>query len=606
MKSNNFLQELNDSILLGDGAIGTELFARGGTLSHGLERLNILSPDLVQQLHADYVAAGSRVIETNTFAANRLSLSMFGADDKIRDIIFGGVTVARAAAEGKAYVAGSVGPLPTQDGEFITSSDQTALFGEQISLLVESGVDLLMIESFTDAEELVRAVFAARAATDIPIVAQAAYGPDGTTAKNERAEDVAARCIAAGADVVGANCGYGVTSVLQAIRRLCTQSVPLSAYMNAGFPEQVEGRLIYLSTPEYLAKRAVELTALGVRLIGGCCGTGPETIRAIAKAIAPSKSSAFFVSSRIAEPQPAEVQPATPEIGSIIPRRIVVELDPPSDLDIKPILNAALSLRNTGVDAITIADNPLATVRVDTLTTASLVQHESGIPTIPHLTGRDRNRIALQSTIMGAHVLGIRSILCVTGDPVRMHQETNTSGVFDVNSIGLVKMVSDFNCGQRTGCTERTAFAIGVALNPNVRSLNGQLIKLKRKIEAGANFVLTQPIFSIERLDALQDAMAEADIDIPIFLGILPLSSAKNAEFLHNEVPGIFIPDDVREELARHVKVADQRAAALEICSDFIQQIAGRIRGFYMIAPRNRIELVLPLVNTVISVDGKK
>lgn len=601
-----FLDELHESVLLGDGAIGTELFARGASLQHGLERLNIISPDIVFQLHADYVAAGSRVIETNTFAANRLSLSTFGAEDQLRDIILQGTALARKAADRHTYVAGSIGPIPMLDGEAISQSDNTALISEQIGFLLESGVDLLMFETFSDLNELVSAVRTARSMTDLPIVAQATFGEDGSTASDDTAEDIAASCRAAGADVVGANCGYGVPSIIKAIKRMDGMGVPLSAYMNAGFPEQVEGRLIYISTPEYLAERAKVLIDLGVRLIGGCCGTSPDTIRAFARSIAPCRPLSVSMSIRqpVAPEQPCPTESTESSIS--VPKRLVVELDPPTDLDVSHIVDSAMSLRNSSVDAITIADNPLASVRVDTLTVAALLQKRSGIPTIPHLTGRDRNRIALQSTIMGAHVQGIRSILCVTGDPVRMHQEPNTSGVFDVNSIGLVKLVSDFNEGQRKGCSKHTSFAIGVALNPNVRSLIGQLNKLQRKIEAGAHFALTQPIFSLDRLDSLQNALREADIDIPIYVGILPVVSAKNAEFLHNEVPGIFIPDEIRETIAKYEKVADQRAAALDICEGFIRQIATRVKGFYIIAPRNRVEMVLPLASAIAQEDENR
>jgi homocysteine S-methyltransferase len=284
-------------------------------------------------------------------------------------------------------------------------------------------------------------------------------------------------------------------------------------------------------------------------------------------------------------------------VNPLLPGRILVEVDPPTSLDVAPVISAAKSLKKAGASAITIADNPLASVRVDTLTVSAMVQQKAGIPVIPHLTGRDRNRIAIQSTIMGAHVLGIRSLLCVTGDPVRMCEEPNTSGVFDVNSVGLVRLVNAFNAGERMGRDCQTAFSVGVALNPNVRSIAGQMVKLKKKVDAGAHFALTQPVFSLERLDMLESAMEDAGIDIPVYVGILPLTSLRNADFLHNEVPGIYIPEDVREALSRYTSVADQRAAGVEIAARMIREAAPRAHGFYIITPRNRADVVIPLIS---------
>lgn len=585
----NFLDELNDRVLVGDGAIGSELFARGASIDRGIERLNILSPDMVLKLHQDYIAAGSRVIETNTFGANHLNLARFGADDRLKEIISEGVRLAREAAQDKAYVAGSVGPLPSVEGDLPARSEQIAYFHEQISSLVESGVDLLIIESFTSLDELLVAVSVARSITDLPVVAEAEYGPHGCTDAGDTAYEVAVRCLEAGADVVGANCGYGVMSISSALKRMDGVEAPLSAYVNAGFPDKVDGRLVYLSSPEYLASRAKGLLDLGVRLIGGCCGTGPEAIAAVSQTISDIKPAVHHVAvSRQISPVTTVCvdQPCT---GTIIyPGRILVELDPPTVPDLTPMIAAARSLKDSGIDAITIADNPLASVRVDNLITASLIQRESGMPVVPHITGRDHNWIALQSRIMGAHTLGIRSLLCVTGDPVRMCQDSNTSGVFDVNSISLVRMVAHLNAGNRDG--GQTAFSIGVALNPNVRSMSGQINKLQRKIEAGAHFALTQPIFSMERFTAMREALDEAGIDIPIYVGLLPLTSARNADFLHNEVPGIVIPDEIREALHRYDKIEDQRAKALEICCEFARSIAPAASGFYIITPRNRIE----------------
>lgn len=595
---NRFLQEISDTILIGDGAIGTALFARGATPEMGVERMNVLAPDVVQQLHRDYMEAGSRVIETNTFGASLPNLARYGveSENEVREIILAGTRLARQAARDDTYVAGSVGPLPTLDGEPFSSTDQTRLFAAQVSALLEGGVDLLIFESFASLDELVRAVAVAQSMTDLPIIAQSAFSSEGFTADGAGPEDVATQCKEAGADVVGANCGYGVTSVLAAIRRMAGHGIPMSAYMNAGFPERVEERLIYVATTDYLVRRALDLADLGVHVIGGCCGTDPDTIRSISRAMSDYRPSALSVQPsrpvahvRILPPE----QPAHEEAPKF---PILVELDPPRGLDLEPLVEAAKALKVAGATSVTIADNPLASVRVDNFAVAGIIQRETGIPVVPHLTGRDRNRLSIQSTIMGAHVLGIRSILCITGDPIRMCQDPNTSGVFDLTSVGLVRMVSDFNEGHRGGGDCRTEFSVGVALNPNVRTISGQIDKFRRKIDAGAHFALTQPIFEEERLDILQQALADADISTPVYIGILPLVSARNAEFLHNEVPGIWVPDEIRARMSGYESLADQRAAGIEIAAQLVERFAPRIDGIYLICPRNRFESVIPLI----------
>ncbi|HEX2950400.1 MAG TPA: bifunctional homocysteine S-methyltransferase/methylenetetrahydrofolate reductase [Armatimonadota bacterium] len=592
-----FLDEIRERVLIGDGAIGTALFARGATPDTGVERLNLLAPEQVLQLHRDYVAAGSRVLETNTFSANRSHLIKYGAEDQIRDIILAGVRLARTAAGANAYVAGSVGPLADVDGEPVSRQDATAFFTEQITALEEGGVDLLLLESFATSSDLLATITLARSLTSLPIIAQMAYGMGGYTNDGESADDVATRCLAAGASIVGANCGYGAPSVVDAISKIASLDIPMSAYLNAGFPEEIEGRQFYLATPEYLAYRAGDLVTKGVKLIGGCCGTDPNTIHAIAQAVAQQTKTPITV--HVSEnPVQAHVHVADESVSApLAPSPILVELDPPTTLDVAPVLANAHRLKEAGATGITMADNPLASVRVDNLTLASMVQRETGLQVIPHVTGRDRNRIALQSMIMGAHVVGIRSMICVTGDPVRLCQEPNTSGVFDVTSVGLVRLIADFNAGRRLHNGSQTAFAIGVALNPNVRSLKGQIDKLQRKIEAGAHFALTQPIFEEERLDMLQEALDSAGITIPVHIGIMPIISSRNAEFLHNEVPGMRIPDEIRQRLASLDTVPAQRAAGIDITVNLIQRFATRVQGFYLITPRNQIDPVLPLIS---------
>lgn len=588
-----FLDELAERVLVGDGAVGTELLARGATAETGIERLNLIAPDIVRGLHADYIAAGSRVIETNTFSASVSALDRFGAGADCPEVVAAGARLAREAAAGHdVYVAGSIGPLPLVEGERLSHDEQAAQFRMLVDTLLDGNVDVLMFETFTDLGELSLAVEYARSVTVKPIVAQMAFEHGGMTAGGDTAETFISRIIDAGADVAGTNCGGGVPPVIEAVSRMRGAGIPLSAYLNAGFPEEIEGRKVYLATPGYLAGRACELMEMGVRLIGGCCGTGPETIATIARAV---EAGCRSIATTIQFPVHPEIKPPTVPEKPQVPTGMLVELDPPQSTDASGVLDAARALAAAGIGHVTVADNPLASACADVMTIAGMIARETGLGVIPHLTGRDRNRIALQSAIMGAHLQGIHSILAVTGDPVRMYNETNTSGVFDLVSISLTALLREFNEGRRTE-DGRTAFAIGVAFNPNVRGIDGQVSKLRRKIDAGAHYTLTQPLYDRRKFDIMMDALVSADIDLPLFAGIMPLRSAKNAEFLHNEVPGIVIPDDIRSRLARYPALDDQRRAGTEIALELMDAFAPHVHGFYLIAPRNRVDLVLPVI----------
>jgi homocysteine S-methyltransferase len=576
--------------------MGTELFARGVPPHHGVERVNLLAPELVKQVHADYIAAGSRVIGANTFAANRPALARYHADDQLREIILAGVRLARDVAPSDIFVAGAVGPLP-QDPERdpLTSSEQVAYFTEMLTVLLEGGVDLVQFESFTDLAELCTAITITRSLTDLPIVAQMAFETDGCTVQGIDALTALLRCTAAGADVMGANCGHGAPSVSHAIRRMASAQLPLSAYLNAGFPEQVEGRLLYHASDDYLAQQAIALTPYGVRLLGGCCGTRPSTIHTLAELLTKPTTTPVRVHPTAA--QSARVMPdhAPTQSPSANTFPIVVEVEAPAKGTLDTTLLDARAVLCAGATALTVADNPLAAVRADACQVASLLQQACGAPVIPHLTGRDRNRLALRSSLLGARLSGIRAILCVTGDPIRMCQDTHTSGVFDVTSIGLVRMVAECNATWQTE-DQAIPLRIGVALNPNVRTLSGQLDRLRRKVEAGANFALSQPIYDIERFWRLRDALAAAQITIPVYVGLLPLVSARHADFLHNEVPGIDIPQAIRTAMARHEARADQQQVGVEMLLQLLDRLLPVTSGIYGICPRHHAELLTPLL----------
>jgi len=601
----NFLDHIREQVLVGDGAVGTMLYARGVNLEAGFERLNLTAPDLVTGLHVDYVAAGARVIETNTFGANRLRLAPLGLERQVRDINLQGALLARGAAAGKGvYVAGSMGPLPRVKGEGDVPSpdDIHAVFREQAALLAEGGADLLILETFADLEELKTALKAARE-TGLPVVASMAFLEKGRISGGTTVERVALELAGAGADVVGANCGAGTLEMTRNIQRMASVTgLPLAAFPNSGFPEYLDGRLIYRATPEYFAARGLETVRAGANLVGGCCGTTPDHIRALAEALrglAP-------------EPRIISIPPSPgPEASRPVPERtgfladwgkrtvITVELDPPRGLDCSRVLEGCRVLREAGADAINLAENPLSRVRMGNIALAELVQREVGIEVIVHITCRDRNLIGLQSDLMGASLLGIRSILAVTGDPAGMGGEPGASSVFDLNSIGLIGLLRDLNAGLNGAgnpIDRGTGFTIGAAFNPNVQKMEVQVARLEKKVAAGARFVQTQPLFDLERLDTMLGLTK--GIGIPILPGILPLVSERNAEFLHNEVPGIVIPDEIRARMRGKGKEEGVREG-LAIAREFIDAARDRVGGFYIIPPFGNHRVAAELVRHI-------
>lgn len=601
----NFLEQIREQVLVGDGAMGTMLYARGVNLESGFERLNLTAPDLVAGLHADYIAAGARLIETNTFGANRLRLAALGLEEKLRDINLQGVLLARRAAAGKnVFVAGSMGPLPRTrvEGDAPSPEEIYALFREQAALLAEGGADLLMLETFADLEELKTALGAARE-TGLPVIASMAFLEKGRIPGGTAVERVAIDLAAAGADVVGANCGAGTLEMTRNIQRMASVTgLPLSAYPNSGFPEYLDGRLIYRATPEYFAARGLETVRAGANLVGGCCGTTPDHIRALAEALRGLTPSPRVISAP-PYPGPEAPRPAPERTGFLEywGKRpvITVELDPPKGLDCSKVLEGCRVLKDAGADAINLAENPLSRVRLGNIALAELVQREVGIEVIVHITCRDRNLIGLQSDLMGASLLGIRSILAVTGDPAGMGGESGASSVFDINSIGLIGLLRDLNAGLNGAgnpIDRGTGFTIGAAFNPNVQKMEVQLARLEKKVAAGARFVQTQPLFDLERLETM--LRLTEGIGIPILPGILPLVSERNAEFLHNEVPGIVIPDRIRARMRGKAKEEGVREG-LAIAREFIDAARDRVGGFYIIPPFGNHRVAAELVRYI-------
>jgi len=601
----NFLETISERVLVGDGAVGTMLYARGVNIESGFERLNLAAPDLVSGLHADYIAAGAQVIESNTFGANRLRLASLGMEDKVRDINLQGALLARRATAGKqVFVAGSMGPLPRVRGEGDAPSPEEvrAVFREQALLLAEGGADLLILETFADLEELKLALRAAKE-TGLPVIASMAFLERGRIPGGAGVERVVSELATAGADVVGANCGAGTLEMTRNIQRMASVTpLPLAAYPNSGFPEYLDGRLIYRATPEYFAARGLETAHAGANLVGGCCGTTPEHIRALAELIrglAPTPR----VISLPPVPGPEMARSVAERTGFLANwgRRpvITVELDPPKGLDCGKVLEGCRVLLEAGADAINLAENPLSRVRMGNIALAELIQREVGIEVIVHITCRDRNLIGLQSDLMGASLLGIRSILAVTGDPASMGEQSGASSVFDLNSIGLIGLLRDLNAGLNgagNSIDRGTGFTIGAAFNPNVQKMEVQVARLAKKAANGAHFVQTQPLFDLERLDTM--LRFTDGINIPILPGILPLVSERNSEFLHNEVPGIEIPEEIRARMRGKSKEEGVREG-LAIAREFIDAARDRVGGFYIIPPFGNQRIAAELVRYI-------
>jgi homocysteine S-methyltransferase len=600
----NPLDRLKNEVIVGDGAIGTMLYAKGIGLDANFEHLNLVRPQIVLDLHAEYLAAGCRLIETNTFGANYTRLQPIGLEGKIAEINRKGALLARTVAGDRALVAGSVGPLVRVKGEEtpLSPSERSEIFRVQVNALAEGGVDLILLETFSDPDQIVDAIAVARE-TGLPVIASMTFVEGGRTASGFTAEEIAERLTAAGADAIGANCGAGPLEVLRIIRRLAAAtSLPLSAFANSGFPEYVDGRHIYRCTPEYFAEMTAEMVQSGATIVGGCCGTTPDHIRAVALRLKGSPPAARISPTLKASCIASTATPVRhPSFLDSWGKRpvITVELDPPHGMDIAKVMEGSRALRDAGVDAINLAENPLGRVRLGNIALGSLIQRETDMEVIPHVTCRDRNLLGLQSDLMGASLLGIRNILAVTGDPARLGDQAGASSVFDLNSFELIKLVSDLNTGINaigSPIGNGTGFTIGCAFNPNSPKIQVQIARLEKKIASGAGFAQTQPIYDPAILDAMLEGTAH--LNIPILPGILPLVSERNCEYLHNEVPGIVIPDAIRRRMKGKEKEAGIREG-LDIAREFIALARNRVGGFYLIPPFGKYALALELIRFI-------
>ncbi|MBI3577984.1 MAG: bifunctional homocysteine S-methyltransferase/methylenetetrahydrofolate reductase, partial [Ignavibacteriales bacterium] len=565
----DFRERLKQGPILCDGAMGTLLdMYEYEERPHEIQ--NIKSPEIIERVHREYIQAGAEIIETNTFSGNRLRLAQFHLEDKLEEINRRAVEIARQAAGENVYVAGAVGPTgkllePIGKLKFTQARDA---FKEQIEILLKTGIDVLILETFVSLQELDEAITAAKELTNLPIIAQKAFPEDGSILSGTFPLEVVEHLLQRGVDVVGANCTVGPQRMFSIIRTMYKDGVYLSAQPAAGIPTLLNGRSVYHTTPEYLAAYAKELVQAGVTLIGACCGSTPAHIRAIRTVLneiqmrgkpepVPSqpriiKSSDSFV----AEQEEAAVIQA--DDRSLFARHVgkkfltSVELDIPRGLDMSSVIEGARYLHRCGVDAINITDGARARLRMSSIAISYSIQQQVGIEAMTHLTTRDRNMLGLQSELLGAHALGLRNILCITGDPTSIGDYPHATSVFDVDSSGLIRAVNAMNNGKDLmGNTieQKTSFFIACAANAMADNMETELVKLEKKITAGAQIIYTQPIYDMRTLEQFLKRIAHWHI--PVMLGLLPLRSYKHAEFLHNEIPGMTIPDPIREKL-RH------------------------------------------------------
>ncbi len=608
-----FLDALAERPLLFDGAMGSLLYDRGVMHTHSYDELNLSRPELIRDVHQQYVAAGADIIETNTFGANRITLGRHGHADRVVEINQAGVALAREAAAG-AFVAGAIGPTGINVAVATEHERELArdALREQIEILVAAGVDLLVLETFTSIVELEAALRTASAlAPDLPLVAQMVFDANSMVDGLLAAEDVASRLVAAGADVVGGNCGLGPPELYDVGYKLVGHGAPVSIQPNAGLPSVVDGRTIYVANPEHFGVFARRMLKSGVRLIGGCCGTTPAHIRAMSGAIRMMSGGSSRNGLLASDLSPSEI-PSRPAVVPLAERSrlgariasgefaVSVEINAPSGTDASKPLGHVREALAGGIDIVNVADGPRATSRMSNLAFCAQAIAATAAEPILHVCCRDRNYLGLVAHLLGAHALGIRNLVIITGDPPKMGDYAFATPVYDVDSIGLLEIASAMNAGFDPAGNElagATSFVLATGAEPAAADRDRELDRLARKKAAGAEVVMTQPVYDPDTLASfIEDA---APIGLPIMVGLLPLASYRNAEFLHNEVPGMQIPLAYRERMARAEPGPRARAEGIAIAREALEGVRDRVAGAYIMPPFNRVDSAVAILDVV-------
>lgn len=617
----DFIQAVADEhVYLFDGAMGTMLYSKGVFINKCYDELNLRNPEIVLEVHRQYVRAGAEILETNTYGANRVKLGGFGIEDELREINVAAVEIARKAAGDGVYVAGAIGPLGIRIEPYgPTSLDEARqFFREQASALRDGGVDLFVLETFSNLSEIEQAIAAVRDICSIPVIAQVTIGTDGRTVYGDTARTIAQRLDAAGADVIGLNCSVGPDIMLDAIEEISSVTAKkISCQPNAGLPRDVNGRQMYMASPDYMGKYAKRLIHKGVKFLGGCCGTTPEHIKVMADAVRPlSPRRAFVVldgASADDKPKGRDTAPLALRShwgGKIARGEFVttIEITPPKGPNPDAMVEAVKSIKAAGVDAVNVPDGPRAQNRMGAIAVAILLQQRVGIETVLHYCCRDRNLLGMHSDLLGCAALGVHNLLLITGDPPKMGPYPDATAVFDIDSIGLTNMVALMNRGLDLGGNpfgDPTSFTIGVGVNPGHLDLDYELRRLDWKLRAGAEYAITQPVFDVKQLESFL-ARTQA-MRLPVVAGIWPLLSYRNAQFMNNEVPGVSVPDEVMERM----RVASEKSKehglreGVTIARETLARVRDQVAGVQVSAPLGRVDLALQVFEGLVATSAQ-
>ena len=603
---------LSEGVVLFDGAMGTMLYDRGVFINRCFDEINLSNPGLVEDIHGEYIDAGAGIIETNTFGANRFKLALHGLDDKLAEINRAGAEAAMRVSDGRAIVAGAIGPLGIRIEPWGPTSNEeaAAAFAEQAAALLEGGIDIIVLETFADLNEIQQAINGVRSVTDLPVVAQMTLQQDGLGLYGTEPAEFAIRLDGWEVDVVGVNCSVGPRVMLEAIEKISGEVDKwISAQPNAGIPQSVDGRNIYMTSPEYMAEYARRFVKAGARIVGGCCGTTPAHIRAIADVLKTVRPTKAGMTVHHHHDERVEISRAIPLAeksslaGKIAAGEFVrmVEMVPPRGGNPGKVLEAATFLSGAGIDAINIPDSPRASSRMSPLALAVLIERDAGIETVLHYCCRDRNILGMQSDILGAHALGLRNILVITGDPIKTGDYPDATAVFDIDSIGLTNVIHLLNRGTDIGgrsLDEPTSFLIGVGVNPGAVDFDEEMKRFYWKVDAGAEFAVTQPVFDLALLEKFIEYIESRSLRIPVIAGLWPLTSLKNAEFMNNELPGVSVPDWIMKRMEESGGGEAAMKTGVEIAADMLRKVLPIVDGAQVSAPFNRYKLALEVLES--------
>ena len=605
------LEKLKTNVLTADGAIGTLLYSYG--IDFCYEELNVSKPEVIEKIHQEYIAAGTDIIQTNTYSANAIKLARYGLEDRVKEFNEAAIQIAkRAAAPGGQFVLGTIGGIRGIRKSDATLDDITKIVDQQANALLSGNPDGLLLETYYDFEELSTVVSHLRTLTDTPIIAQVSMHDPGVLQNGLALNDALHQLEALGADVVGVNCRLGPHHTVQAFEGVTLpEKAFLSAYPNASLLDVDDGRIVFVSEADYFGRSALLLRDQGVRIIGGCCGTTPKHIEAVKRRIAdlPPVTQKIVQTRKpivIQEAAPSHNQPLHEKAKS--ERTVIVELDTPRHLETDKFIEGAALLRDAGVDAVTMADNSLASPRISNMAMGAILKMQNDIRPLAHITCRDRNLIGLQSHLMGLDALGIHDILAVTGDPTKVGDFPGATSVYDVSSLELLQLIKQLNEGisfSGKPLRKKANFSVSAAFNPNVRVLDRAVKRLEKKIECGADYFITQPVYTKEKIEEIYEATKH--LDTPIFIGIMPLTNIRNAEFLHHEVPGIKLSEEVLERMRAYGDDKEKSSAeGIQIAKELIDTAARLFNGIYIITPFLRYDMSLELIQHIKEFDIQK